>query len=141
MQFVTQYTQSGLKGQIPLYTAFTIDDLSLPRLKELALGVSGVSQWVNDLPNDDQQDDTSPTTRRSTRPTPSFYGAQTYDAVGLIDSAVKAVNGDLTKKDEHAQGDGEGRLQVGARRFQVRQQPHPDPELLPAGCREAADGG
>jgi branched-chain amino acid transport system substrate-binding protein len=33
IQFVTQYAQSGLKGQIPLYTAFTIDELSLPRMK------------------------------------------------------------------------------------------------------------
>ncbi len=28
IQFITQYVQAGLKGQIPLYTAFTIDDLS-----------------------------------------------------------------------------------------------------------------
>src|SRR3982750_798659 len=28
VQFLTQYAQSGLKGQIPLYTAFTIDSLS-----------------------------------------------------------------------------------------------------------------
>src|SRR6202048_3245323 len=28
IQFITQYVQSGLKGQIPLYTAFTIDELS-----------------------------------------------------------------------------------------------------------------
>ena len=32
IQFVTQYAQSGLKSQIPLYTAFTIDELSLPRM-------------------------------------------------------------------------------------------------------------
>jgi branched-chain amino acid transport system substrate-binding protein len=31
---------------------------------------------------------------------PSAYGAQTYDAVALIDSGIKAVNGDLSKKDE-----------------------------------------
>jgi branched-chain amino acid transport system substrate-binding protein len=31
---------------------------------------------------------------------PSFYGAQTYDAAALIDSAVRAVKGDLSKKDE-----------------------------------------
>ena len=30
VQFLSQYAQSGLKGQIPLYTAFTIDELSLP---------------------------------------------------------------------------------------------------------------
>src|SRR6266404_4731147 len=51
VQFVTQYAQSGLKGQIPLYTAFTIDSLSLPRLKDLAIGVPGAQQWVRDLPN------------------------------------------------------------------------------------------
>ena len=31
VQFLTQYVQSGLKGQIPLYTAFTIDETTLPR--------------------------------------------------------------------------------------------------------------
>ena len=46
IQFLTQYAQSGLKGQIPLYTAFTIDSLSLPRLKDLALGVPGAQHWV-----------------------------------------------------------------------------------------------
>ena len=30
---------------------------------------------------------------------PSFYGAQTYDAVGLIDSAVTAIKGDLSNKE------------------------------------------
>ena len=33
VQFLNQYAQAGLKGQIPLYTAFTIDSLSLPRQK------------------------------------------------------------------------------------------------------------
>src|SRR5438874_2598904 len=30
---------------------------------------------------------------------PTFYGAQSYDAAGLINSAVVAVKGDMTKKD------------------------------------------
>ena len=30
IQFVTQYAQSGLKGQIPLYTAFTLDEVVDP---------------------------------------------------------------------------------------------------------------
>ena len=51
IQFVTQYAQSGLKGQVPLYTAFTVDSLSLPRQGDLALGVPGAQEWVNDLPN------------------------------------------------------------------------------------------
>src|SRR6202045_58322 len=38
VQFLTQYAQAGLKGQIPLYTAFIIDAVSLPQLKDLAVG-------------------------------------------------------------------------------------------------------
>jgi branched-chain amino acid transport system substrate-binding protein len=98
IQFITQYAQSGLKGQIPLYTAFTIDSLSLPRLKDLALGIPGAQQWVRDLPNDANKrfvDDY----RAQHKSDPSFYGAQTYDAVSLLDGVVKAVNGDLSKKD------------------------------------------
>jgi branched-chain amino acid transport system substrate-binding protein len=97
-QFVTQYAQSGLKGQIPLYTAFTIDELSLPRLKDLAIGIPGAQEWVNDLPN--------PTNKKYVadykakyKSSPSFYGAQSYDAVALIDSGLKAVKGDMSKKD------------------------------------------
>ena len=52
MQFITQYVQAGLKGQIPLYHAFTIDELSLPRMKDLAVGIPSAQEWVNDLPND-----------------------------------------------------------------------------------------
>jgi branched-chain amino acid transport system substrate-binding protein len=98
VQFVTQYAQAGLKGQIPLYTAFTIDDLSLPRLKDLAIGVPGAQEWVNDLPNDANKKYVS-AYKAKYGSSPSFYGAQTYDAVALIDSAVTAVKGDLTDKE------------------------------------------
>ena len=47
VQFLAQYAQAGLKGQIPLYTVFTIDALSLPQQKDLALGVPGTQEWVN----------------------------------------------------------------------------------------------
>jgi branched-chain amino acid transport system substrate-binding protein len=98
VQFVTQYVQAGLKGQIPLYTTVTIDDLSLPRLKDLAVGVPGAQEWVNDLPNDANK--TYVTDYKAKyHAAPSFYGAQTYDAVGLIDSAITAVKGDLGNKE------------------------------------------
>ena len=98
VQFVTQYVQAGLKGQIPLYTAFTIDDLSLPRLKDLAVGVPGAQEWVNDLPNDANKTYVADY-KAKYHASPSFYGAQTYDAVGLIDSAITAVKGDLSNKE------------------------------------------
>src|SRR5271155_4535227 len=91
VQFITQYAQSGLKGQIPLYTAFTVDDLSLPRLKDMAIGIPGAQEWVNDLPNDANKKFVADY-KAKYKSSPSFYGAQTYDAVGLINSAVTAVN-------------------------------------------------
>ena len=98
VQFLNQYAQAGLKGKIPLYTAFTIDSLSLPRQKELAIGVPGAQEWVNDLPNEANKKFVADFKAKH-KAYPSFYGAQAYDAVGLINSAVVAVKGDLTKKD------------------------------------------
>ena len=98
VQFLTQYAQAGLKGQVPLYTAFTIDAITLPQQKDLALGVLGAQQWVNDLPNDANKKFVGDF-RKKYGHYPSFYGAQSYDAIRLIASAVEAVAGDLTKKD------------------------------------------
>jgi branched-chain amino acid transport system substrate-binding protein len=98
VQFLTQYVQSGLKGQIPLYTAFTIDETTLPLQKDLALGVPGAQEWVNDLPNEVNRKFVADY-RAKHQKGPSFYGAQSYDAANLVNSAVVAVNGDLSKKD------------------------------------------
>ena len=98
VQFLTQYAQSGLKGQIPLYTAFTVDAITLPLQKDLALGVPGAQEWVNDLPNEANKKYVADF-RAKHKNYPSFYGAQSYDAANLVNSAVVAVNGDLGKKD------------------------------------------
>ena len=98
VQFLNQYAQSGLRGQIPLYTAFTIDSLSLPLQKDLALGVPGAQHWVNDLPNDANKKFVADF-RAKHKAYPSFYGAQSYDAALLVNSAVTAVKGNLANKD------------------------------------------
>jgi branched-chain amino acid transport system substrate-binding protein len=97
VQFLNQYAQAGLKDTIPLYTAFTIDELSLPRQKDLALGVPGAQEWVNDLPNEANKKYVADYIKKySSRP--SFYGAQSYDAANLIASAVAATKGKLDDK-------------------------------------------
>jgi branched-chain amino acid transport system substrate-binding protein len=98
VQFLNQYNQAGLKAQVPLYTAFTIDSLSLPRQGEQALGIPGAQHWVNDLPNETNKKYVADFKAKH-KSYPSFYGAQTYDAIGLVNSAVVAVKGDLSKKD------------------------------------------
>ncbi len=97
VQFLTQYAQAGLKGVIPLYTAFTIDELSLPLQKDLALGVPGAQEWVNDLPNEANKKYVADYIAKY-KSRPSFYGAQSYDAADLIASGVAAVKGNLSDK-------------------------------------------
>ena len=99
VQFLNQFSQAGLKGKIQLYTAFTIDSLSLPRMGDLALGVPGAQEWVNDLPNAANKKFVADFKAKH-KAYPSFYGAQAYDAANLINSAVVAVKGDVSKKDD-----------------------------------------
>ena len=99
VQFLNQYVQAGLKQQIPLYTAFTIDELSLPLQKDNALGVPGAQEWVNDLPNEQNKKFVDDYRKKYPGLRPTYYGAQAYDAAQLVNSAVVAVKGDVTKKD------------------------------------------
>jgi len=99
VQFLNQYAQAGIKQQMPLYTAFTVDELSLPLQKDNALGVPGAQEWVNDLPNEQNKKFVADYHTKYPGLRPTYYGAQAYDAAQLINSAVVAVGGDTSKKD------------------------------------------
>jgi branched-chain amino acid transport system substrate-binding protein len=99
VQFLNQYVQAGLKRQMPLYTDGTIDELSLPLQKENALGILGAMEWVNDLPNEENKRFVADYRKKHPDLRPSLYAAQAYDGAQLINSAVVAVNGNLSKKD------------------------------------------
>lgn len=98
VQFLNQYAASGLKGTVPLYTAFTIDELSLPLQKDNAIGVPGAQEWVNDLPNEQNKKFVADYRKKYTGLRPTYYGAQAYDAAQLINSAVVATKGNLSDK-------------------------------------------
>src|ERR1700681_236899 len=99
VQFLNQYVQAGIKQQIPLYTAFTVDELSLPLQKDNAIGVPGAQEWVNDLPNEQNKKFVEDYRKKYPGLRPTYYGAQAYDAAQLINSAVVAVKADTGKKD------------------------------------------
>src|SRR3989442_6410118 len=44
-----QYDQAGLRGQLPLYSVYTVDEISLPAVKEAALGNWETRFWSPDL--------------------------------------------------------------------------------------------
>jgi branched-chain amino acid transport system substrate-binding protein len=97
IQFLKQYAQAGLRGQIPLYSVYTVDEISIPAVKEAALGQFETRYWSPDLKNEANQKYVGDF-RKKYGKTPVFYGAQSYDGIMLIDSAVRAVKGDLSNK-------------------------------------------
>ncbi len=94
IQFVKQYAQAGLRETIPLYSAFTIDETTLPAIGEAASGNYEVGFWSPDLDTPRNKEFVA-AFRKKYGYYPSFYAAQSFDAITMIDHAVKEVNGDL----------------------------------------------
>src|SRR2546429_2455102 len=94
IQFLKQYDQAGLRGQLPLYSVYTVDEISLPAVKEAALGNWETRFWSPDLENPANQKYVADYKKKYAK-LPVFYGAQSYDGIMLIDSAVKATKGNL----------------------------------------------
>lgn len=100
--FIKQYHQAGLKDVLPLYSAFTVDGISLPKLQaanfESVLGSVFTQEWDPSLDNPANKKFVADF-KAKYGTYPSFYAAQSYDAMFLIKSAVEAVNGDLSDMD------------------------------------------
>jgi branched-chain amino acid transport system substrate-binding protein len=99
VQFVKQWVQAGLNKTVPLYQVFSIDAITLPQQKELALGTLGAQEWVNDLPNEQNKKYVADFKKKH-GVYPSYYGAQSYDSIMLIASAAEALKGDVSNKDK-----------------------------------------
>jgi len=94
IQFVKQYVQAGLRDQIPLYSVFTVDETTLPALKEAAVGQYEARFWSPDLDVPASKKYVADFEKKYGY-IPSYYGAQSYDAIMLIDSAVRATKGNV----------------------------------------------
>jgi len=73
---------------------FTVDETTLPALREAAIGQYEARFWSPDIKIPASQKYVADF-RRKFGYTPSFYGAQSYDSIMLIDSAVRATKGNL----------------------------------------------
>ena len=100
--FMKQYQQAGLAETMPLYTVYTVDALSLPRLKDGGLnGVLGsraTQHWSPDMDNAANKKFVGDFLAKHGR-YPSFYAQQAYDSMMLIASAMEAVEGDVSNTD------------------------------------------
>jgi branched-chain amino acid transport system substrate-binding protein len=98
VNFVKQYRQAGLADKIPFLSAFTVDESTLPAQQDAALGMYGGSNWAPNLDNP-QNKEFVDAYLKAYNAVPASYAFQAYDAALLIDSAVRAVKGNLTDKD------------------------------------------
>ena len=92
IQFLKQYSEAGLRGTYPLYSVFTVDEISIPAIKHAALGQYEARFWSPDLKVPASQKYVADFQKKYGH-MPVFYGAQSYDGILLIDSAVRAVKG------------------------------------------------
>jgi len=96
--FIKQYQQAGLEGQVPLYSVYTLDSISLPLFQkagmETVLGTKMTQFWAPDLDNAANKKFVADFRKKYGR-YPSFYAAQSYDAIMFIKSGVEAVSGDI----------------------------------------------
>jgi len=71
-----------------------VDEISIPAVKEAALGNWETRFWSPDLKNAANQKYVGDYKKKYGK-LPVFYGAQSYDGILLIDSAVRATKGNL----------------------------------------------
>ncbi|MFK7945275.1 MAG: ABC transporter substrate-binding protein [Paracoccaceae bacterium] len=97
--FVKQFTDAGLGESMQMYTVFTVDALSLPRLQSAGLdGVLGsfaTQTWSPDLDTPENSRFVADFKAKHGA-YPSFYAAQAYDALFFIKGAVEATGGDMS---------------------------------------------
>lgn len=98
VNFVKQYAQAGLKRDVPLYSAFTIEQTTLQAQGDAAVGAFATAFWTPDLRNPVSERFVADFERKYGY-TPSLYAAQAYDTALLIDAGVRSVKGRLEDKD------------------------------------------
>ena len=87
INFVKQWNQAGMDSVSKLYTVFTVDGVSLPALKDTALGVVSTQTWSPDLDNAMNKKFVADY-KAKFGGYPSFYAAQAYDTMMAIDYAA-----------------------------------------------------
>ena len=84
--------------KIPVLSAFTVDELTLPAQQDAAVGMFGGANWAPNLDNPQNKKFVG-AYEAAYNNVPGTYAMQGYDTAMLIDSAVKAVKGDLSNKE------------------------------------------
>ena len=87
INFIKQWKQAGMDDVSELYTVFSVDAVSLPALKDVALGTFSTQTWSPDLDNA-MNNRFVADYKAKHGGYPSFYAAQSYDTIMAVDHAI-----------------------------------------------------
>ena len=97
--FTRQWAQAGLQGKIPLYSNIALSEpLVFQAQGKTALGIVVTGQYFASLDNPENRKFVESFRKKFNRD-PASYAAMAYDAVMLLDSAVREVKGNLKNQD------------------------------------------
>ncbi len=100
INFAKQYANAGLAKTIPmLIPSFSMDARMVSATGGAADGIYASAIWTTETKNDASKSFVA-AFRKAYARTPTMYAQQAYDTAHLIGSALKAVGGDLGKRDE-----------------------------------------
>jgi branched-chain amino acid transport system substrate-binding protein len=95
ISLIKQFNQAGLKGKYPILSAFTADEATLPVLGDAADGIFGALTWAPTTDNPQNKKFVADY-EAAYHAIPASYAMQAYDTAMLIDSAVRAVKGNVS---------------------------------------------
>jgi branched-chain amino acid transport system substrate-binding protein len=97
INFHKQYGQSGLVKELPLYSAFSLEEIALPAIGDVAVGTYQAATWNFDNPGEVNKKFVADFVKKyNYRPT--FISAYAYDAAQLLHVALLEVKGNLADK-------------------------------------------
>ena len=98
INFLKQWNQSGLNGQIPLFaTGWNFDQDTITAMGESTVGAQHAAHWNSDFDNPQSKQFVADF-EKEYKHLPSIYASQGYDAVMLMDAAVRDVKGKVEDK-------------------------------------------
>lgn len=96
--FVKQYGQSGLKESVPAFSFALSDPMIIKAQGSAALGIKVAGPYFTFIDNPQNKKFVAGFRKKYGRD-PTFYGANQYDTVMLLDAAIKQIGGKISDTD------------------------------------------
>lgn len=97
VNYIRQLSQAGLLAKLPNYSVFTVDGVTMPALRDAAVGTTFGAMWDAALDNPENRAFVKAFTAKYKR-VPSEYAAAAYDAGRLLNVALGKLQGKAPDK-------------------------------------------